>query len=88
VVVANPRRVRLIAEASSKRDRFDGEALGRLGRIDPNLLAPIVHRGEAAQRDLALIRSRDVAIPWCVRARRVSAGAIEESPPTASALAP
>jgi transposase len=31
----------------------------RLGRIDPNLLAPIVHRGEQAQRDLVLLRSRD-----------------------------
>lgn len=58
-IVANPRRVRLIAENDSKRDDFDAELLARLGRIDPNLLAPIVHRGEQAQRDLVLLRSRD-----------------------------
>jgi hypothetical protein len=48
-VVANPRRVRLIAEKDSKSDDFDAELPVRLGRIDPNLLAPIVHRGESAQ---------------------------------------
>ncbi len=58
VIVANPRRVRLIAESDSKTDDFDAELLARLGRVDPNLLHPIAHRGEAAQRDLALIRSR------------------------------
>jgi transposase len=59
VVVANPRRVRLIAENDSKNDRFDAELLARLGRLDPSLLSPIVHRGEEAQRDLVLIRARD-----------------------------
>ncbi len=59
VVVANPRRVRLIAENDSKSDRFDAELLARLGRLDPSLLSPIVHRGEQAQRDLVLIRARD-----------------------------
>jgi transposase len=58
-VVANPRRVRLIAENDSKSDRLDAELLARLGRLDPSLLSPIVHRGEQAQRDLVLIRSRD-----------------------------
>ena len=32
VVVANPRRVRLIAESDAKSDRFDAELLARLGR--------------------------------------------------------
>jgi transposase len=59
VIVANPRRVRLIAENGSKSDRFDAELLARLGRLDPSLLSPIVHRGEQAQRDLVVIRSRD-----------------------------
>jgi len=58
-IVANPRRVRLIAENDSKNDRFDAELLARLGRLDPSLLSPIVHRGEQAQRDLILIRARD-----------------------------
>jgi hypothetical protein len=59
VIVANPRRVRLIAENDSKSDRFDCERLAHLGRLDPSSLSPIVHRGEEAQRDLVLIRSRD-----------------------------
>jgi transposase len=48
VVVANPRRVRLIAEATRKSDRTDAETLARLGRADPKLLHPIEHRGESA----------------------------------------
>jgi transposase len=59
VIVANPRRVRLIAEAERKTDRIDAETLARLGRVDPKLLRPIEHRGEPAQQDLALLRVRD-----------------------------
>jgi transposase len=59
VVVANPRRVKLIGRADRKTDRIDAETLARLGRMDPGLLHPIVHRGEAAQKDLALLRVRD-----------------------------
>lgn len=62
VIVANPRRVRLIAQSGSKNDRCDAETLARLGRVDPNLLSPIQHRGERAQRDLALIRARDAVV--------------------------
>jgi len=32
--------------------------LARLARVDPKLLSPIRHRGEQAQRDLAVIRAR------------------------------
>jgi transposase len=59
VIVANPRRVRLIAESDAKSDEFDAELLARLGRLDPTLLCPIVHRGEEAQRHLVLLRVRD-----------------------------
>ncbi len=59
VVVANPRRVRLIAESDSKNDKLDAEYLARLGRMDPGLLRPIVHRGEQAQRTRLLLLSRD-----------------------------
>ena len=62
VVVANPRRVRLIAEAERKSDRIDAETLARLGRADPKLLRPIQHRGENAQKDLALLRVRDALV--------------------------
>jgi transposase len=58
-VVANPRRVRLIAENDAKSDGVDAELLARLGRVDPSLLKPIVHRGLQAQRDRILIQTRD-----------------------------
>ncbi len=57
VIVANPRRVRLIAGSDKKSD--DAEQLARLGRLDPGLLSPIVHRGERAQRDRVLLLARD-----------------------------
>jgi transposase len=58
-IVANPRRVRLIAENDSKSDGIDAELLAQLGRVDPALLKPIVHRGAEAQRDRILIQARD-----------------------------
>jgi transposase len=58
VIVANPGRVRLIADSVRKTDRSDAEMLARLGRIDPDLLSPITHRGIQAQADLAVIRAR------------------------------
>jgi transposase len=58
VVVANPRRVQLIAQSVRKNDRTDAETLARLGRIDPKLLSPITHRSAEAQADLAIIRAR------------------------------
>ena len=33
--------------------------MARLGRVDPGLLKPILHRGEAAQRDRILLLARD-----------------------------
>lgn len=62
VVVANARRVRLVAESNRKDDRTDAEHLARLGRLDPGLLAPIRHRGEQAQRDIAVLRARDCLV--------------------------
>ena len=53
VLVANPGRVRLIAESLRKTDRTDAETLARLGRADPQLLSPITHRSAQAQTDLA-----------------------------------
>ena len=58
VIVANPRRVRLIADSVQKTDRSDAETLARLGRIDPAFLSPILHRPEQAQADLAVVRAR------------------------------
>jgi transposase len=72
VVVANPRRVKLIGRADRKTDRIDAETLARLGRMDPELLHPIVHRGEQAQRDLALLRVRDGLVR--ARTQRIQRG--------------
>lgn len=59
VIVANPRKVRLISQNKHKRDTLDAELLARLGRVDPQLLFPIQHRGEATQADLAVLKARD-----------------------------
>src|SRR2546428_9028782 len=62
VLVANPRKRRAIYENDSKDDRVDAEYLARVGRLDPALLKPITHGGEAAQADLAVLSSRDVLV--------------------------
>ena len=58
VLVANPRKLRFIYGNDRKSDQVDALALARVGRLDPNLLAPIRHRAESTQRDLATIRAR------------------------------
>ena len=58
VVVANPRQVALIARSQRKTDRLDAAWLARLGRFDHQLLAPIRHRSEQSQHDLAVVRAR------------------------------
>jgi transposase len=62
VVVANPRKLRLIYENARKDDRVDAEYLARVGRLDPTLLGGITHRGAAAQADLAVLQARDVLV--------------------------
>ncbi len=62
VVVANPRKTRLIHAGSRKNDRIDAEKLARLLRSDVELLYPIVHRGEDAQAHLALVQSREALV--------------------------
>jgi transposase len=59
VIVANPRYVRLIGQGPKKSDRQDAENLARLARADEQLLHAIVHRGEAAQAALEVVRARD-----------------------------
>jgi transposase len=62
VTVANPRRVKLISDSDSKTDRTDAELLARLGKADVKLLAPIQHRGEEAQADLAVAKARSALV--------------------------
>jgi transposase len=59
VLVANARRLHFIFESDRKSDRVDAASLARVGRFDPTLLAPIRHRGEEAQQDLAVLRARE-----------------------------
>lgn len=58
VIVANPRKVKLITHSLRKTDRIDAEQLARLARADPKLLSPIRHRGVEVQADLAVIHAR------------------------------
>ena len=62
VLVANPRRLPLVYGERRKTDKLDAEKLARLARVDPKLLAPLQHRGEASQAHLALIRSRQALV--------------------------
>lgn len=57
-IVAHARNVRLIGESRRKDDRLDARTLGRLARIDPQLLAPVKHRSAKAQAHLMVIRAR------------------------------
>jgi transposase len=45
VLVANPRKTRLIYTNTRKTDEMDAENLARLARLDPKLLYPLKHRG-------------------------------------------
>jgi transposase len=58
VIVANAHAVELITQSKRKNDKLDARKLARLARVDPELLSPIRHRGEAAQVDLGVIRAR------------------------------
>lgn len=62
VIVANPRKVRLISQNRAKDDRVDARVLAQLARVDPTLLYPVRHRGESAQRDLAVLRAREALV--------------------------
>jgi transposase len=62
VIVANPRKLRLIYTNRRKNDAVDAMYLARLARTDPALLAPVHHRGQGAQRDLAILRSREALV--------------------------
>ena len=62
VLVANPRKLRLIAESDAKHDRADAQLLARLAHVGPALLAPIHTRSAQTQIDLTLIRAREVAV--------------------------
>jgi transposase len=59
VIVANPRKLKLISQSGKKTDRVDAELLARVGAFDPDLLAPIQHRGQQACAHMTLLQGRD-----------------------------
>jgi transposase len=77
VIVANPVKVALITKNMKKRDRVDAELLARLALFDRSLLFPIRHRGEQAQTDLQLIRTREIAVQLRTKAIGHVRGAVK-----------
>lgn len=59
VTVANARKLRAIYQNDRKCDRFDARMLAKLLRADPDLLCPIRHGSEQAQKDFVAIKIRD-----------------------------
>jgi transposase len=64
VIVANPRRLRFIAESNRKNDKADARTLATVTQAAPGLLKQVHHRSERVQLDLA--RSK-LAILQCRR---------------------
>lgn len=62
VIVGNPRKLRMIYENEQKEDKVDARMLARIARLDVKLLAPVQHRGEQAQADLAVLHARDALV--------------------------
>jgi len=62
VTVADARQLRIIFHGRHKTDALDAKALCDLALLRKSLLCPVALRGEAMQRDLAMIRIRDAAV--------------------------
>jgi len=62
VIVANPRRLRLIYGNRRKNDKVDAMYLAQVARLDPRLLSPLRHRGAETRADLGLLRTRDAMV--------------------------
>jgi transposase len=62
VIVANPRRLRLLTTSDKKNDPQDARTLAEMAWAKPALLAPVRHRSTAAQRDLNVVRARDLLV--------------------------
>lgn len=62
VLVANPRKVRLIGNSRRKNDRLDAQSLADLLSVRPRLLYPIQHISAEAQADRAVLQARDALV--------------------------
>jgi transposase len=77
VIVANPVKVALISKNTKKTDGIDAELMARLALADRELLFPIQHRGEQAQIDLQIIRTREIAVQMRTKAIGHVRGAVK-----------
>ena len=90
VTVANARKLRAIYDNDRKCDKLDARMLAKLLRVDPELLHPVRHGSEEAQRDLLSVKLRDtlvrnrVTAVNSVRASLKSLGIRLPSPSTAA----
>jgi hypothetical protein len=73
VLVANPRRLKLIYGETDRSDGRDAQHLARVGRMDPKLLSAVQHRGAEAQADLTLQGSREAGAASVVTSGRTLA---------------
>src|ERR1700682_4852403 len=62
VIVANPGRLRLLTTSNNKNDPQDARTLAEIAWAKPALLHPVRHRSAEAQRDLNLVRARDLLV--------------------------
>jgi transposase len=62
VIVANPRKVKLIGNSRRKNDRIDAQTLADLASVRPRLLHPVEHISAQCQADRAVLRSRDALV--------------------------
>lgn len=62
VIVADPRRLRLLTTSDKKNDPQDARTLAEVAWAKPELLSPVRHRSGEAQQDLNLVRARDLLV--------------------------
>ena len=62
VLVANPRKVRLIGQSRRKNDREDAQHLADLASARPKLLFPIEHVSAQMQADRGMLRCREALV--------------------------
>lgn len=62
VLVANPRKLRMIYQNETKDDTIDAAMLARVARMDPALLYPIEHRSKQGQVDLETLNGRNALV--------------------------
>jgi len=81
VLVANPRKVRAIYQNNRKSDDRDARMLAQIARVDEELLHPIQHGSEEAQRDLLQIKGLSLRSPSTPTFARYARKTLEKEQP-------